>query len=188
MTVAHNLAASVASLHAAGHHVVDLKPANVHVYRDTQFVAILDCDGFSIGAEGGARFPAHQYTEGYMAPEAMTQRPEALGEAQDRFALAVVLFQLLNRGLHPFQGVPAPGANVPTTDAERVAAGLYPYGPRASARLTPPPQSRYAFLDAGTRALFDGAFSGRPEARPSAARVARPLADAPHRDAAAVPA
>jgi hypothetical protein len=167
VTVAHNLAAAVAALHAAGHYVVDLKPANVHVYRDTQFVAVLDCDGFSIAGPDGARFPARQYTPGYVAPEGRDARPEALGEAQDRFALAVVVFQLLNRGLHPFQGVPAAGATVPGTDAERIAAGLYPYRPGAA--LAPPPQSRYAFFDDRTRALFDAAFSGDPAGRPSAA-------------------
>ena len=170
VAAAANLAAAVAALHAQGDHVVDLKPSNVHVYRGSFYVALLDCDGMSIAAPGGAgRFPAHQYTDGYIAPEALRAkaRPEALGEAQDRFALAVVVFQLLNRGLHPFQGVPAPGASVPTTDGERVAAGLYPYG-RGGA-LSPPPRSLYAGFDLATKRLFDRAFAGGAGRRPSAA-------------------
>ena len=161
MAVAANLASVVAALHARDDHVVDLKPANVHVYRGSGRVAMLDCDGFSVAGPDGARFPAHQYTDGYIAPEALRAqaKPEALGEPQDLFALAVVAFRLLNRGLHPFQGVPQPGAAVPTTDGERVAAGLYPYGSGAG-RLAPPPASLYGALDRATRRLFDRAFDG----------------------------
>ena len=169
VSVAANLAALVAALHARGHHVVDLKPSNVHVYRASGRVAVLDCDGLSVAGRGGERFPAHQYTDGYIAPEALRAKakPEALGEAQDRFALAVLVFRLLCDGLHPFQGVPAPGADVPTTDGERVAAGLYPYGAGRSA-LLPPPSSLYGAFDRRTRALFDRAFDGPPGGRASA--------------------
>ena len=173
VAAARNLAAAVAALHAAGHYVVDLKPANVHVYRDTGFVAILDCDGFSVAGPDGERFPAHQYTDGYIAPEALTSRalPEALGESQDRFALAVIVFRLLNGGLHPFQGVPRPGADVPATNGERVAAGLYPYRGTGGGtdELAPPPSSRYSAFDAETQALFDRAFDAPPVRRPTAA-------------------
>ncbi|MEM1115615.1 MAG: hypothetical protein AAGJ11_03855 [Bacteroidota bacterium] len=170
VAVAANLAASVAALHARGHHVVDLKPANLHVYRRSGLVAILDCDGMSIAGLDGARFPAHQYTDGYIAPEAVRERrpPEALGEPQDRFALAVVVFQLLCDGLHPFQGVPSDPAVVPTTNGERIGAGLYPYG-SGGASLAPPPKSLYPFLDEATQALFTRAFDRAPESRPSAA-------------------
>ena len=171
VAAAANLATAVAALHAQVDHVVDLKPSNVHVYRGSFYVALLDCDGMSVAGRGGERFPAHQYTDGYIAPEALRAkaRPEELGEAQDRFALAVVVFQLLNRGLHPFQGVPAPGADVPTTDGERVAAGLYPYGRGGKGALSPPPRSLYAGFDLATKRLFNRAFAGGAGRRPSAA-------------------
>ena len=169
-SVAANLAALVAALHAQGDHVVDLKPANVLVYRTSGRVAVLDCDGFSVAGWGGDRFPAHQYTDGYIAPEALRARarPEDLGEGQDRFALAVVVFRLLCNGLHPFQGVPRPGADVPTTDGERVAARLYPYGSGQGA-LRPPPSSLHDAFDRRTQVLFGMAFDGPPGERPSAA-------------------
>ena len=74
----------------------------------------------------------------------------------------------MNGGLHPFQGAPASGADVPTTDAARVAARLYPYGRGGAAGLTPPPASLYGGFDLTTRRLFDRAFAGAPERRPSA--------------------
>ena len=170
LAAAANLAAAVTELHALGHHVIDLKPSNLHVYRQSALVAVLDCDGMSVCGPDDARFPAHQYTDGYIAPEALRDRarPEGLGEPQDRFALAVVLFQLLNNGLHPFQGVPNRSArNVPTTNGERIAAGLYPYG-RGGHTLAPPPASPFPFLDTQTQTLFGRAFDGAAEGRPSA--------------------
>lgn len=53
---------------------------------------------------GGERFPAGQFTAEYLAPEFQKtgKVPEKQEEWQDRFALAVILFQLLNFGLHPY--------------------------------------------------------------------------------------
>jgi hypothetical protein len=170
VTAASNLAAVVEALNARGHHVVDLKPVNAYVYRDTFFVALLDCDGFSIQGASGERFPASQYTPDYIAPEALAGKlpPEAMGEAQDRFALAVVVFQLLNGGVHPFQGVPAPGVPVPPSTAERMARWMYAYGRRANTLLRPSPWSIHASFDDATRDLFDRAFGEDPAERPAA--------------------
>jgi hypothetical protein len=178
VTAASNLAAVVEALHARGHHVVDLKPVNAYVYRDTFFVALLDCDGFSIQGASGERFPAHQYTPDYIAPEALAGQlvPEALGEAQDRFALAVVVFQLLNGGVHPFQGVPAPGVPVPPSTAERMARWMYAYGRRPNPFLRPSPWSLHESFDGATRDLFDRAFGEDPAARPDAGEWRRHLA------------
>lgn len=35
----------------------------------------------------------------------MAQSCEDMGEEQDKFALAVIIFKLLNNGIHPFSGV-----------------------------------------------------------------------------------
>ena len=44
---AYNVALMVASLHRYGHYIIDLKPANVSIYKKTMTVAMFDCDGFS---------------------------------------------------------------------------------------------------------------------------------------------
>ncbi len=176
VTAAANLAAMVARLHELGHHVIDLKPVNVHAYTDTLTLCLLDCDGFSIrGAR--QRHPAHQYTDGYICPEAVTGRlvPESLGEPQDRFALAVIVFQLLNQGLHPFQGVPARGRALPSSNGERIAAGLYAYGRQPHRDIQPSPWSLHESFDDQTRSLFDRAFAShhdRPAAHEWAAHLA----------------
>ncbi len=98
---AQNAASMVTELHRLGHYVIDLKPQNLSVYKDNMYVAVVDCDGLSIDGGDGRRFPGHQFTDGYRCPEGARNNlePSALGEQQDRFALAVVLFQLLKSGI-----------------------------------------------------------------------------------------
>lgn len=171
ITLAANLAAVVAELHRRGHHVVDLKPVNLRFYPKSLYMAMLDCDGFSIRGPA-RRFTAPQFTPDYLAPE--FQRgglTDAGEETQDRFALAVVVFQLLNFGIHPFTGRPA-NDRVPTDIPGRIAAGCYAYGERANASLSPSPVSGHAALPHDLRQLFDRAFVQRDDLRPSAAEWA----------------
>ncbi|HEL7629453.1 TPA: hypothetical protein UL921_001239 [Stenotrophomonas maltophilia] len=167
MTLAANLAATLTALHRCQHYVVDLKPLNVRFYRDSLFIAMLDCDGFSIQGKD-ERFPAGQVTTDYLAAE-FQQRGVTPGEeeAQDRFALAVIVFQLLNSGLHPYAGRPQ-GGDVPNDLPGRIAARLYPYGRRGISRLLPAPVSGHEMFPPALRDLFDRAFSAQPQRRPSA--------------------
>jgi hypothetical protein len=156
----------LAELHRLGHHIIDLKPLNVYVYRATMFVSALDCDGYSI-AGPNRRFPASHFSDEYRGPESAARGPHELGEEQDLFALAVIAFQLLNDGIHPFDGHPAPGASVPSGLQEKINAGLYPYGAGRGGLLLPHSLSLYPRLEDETQRLFDRAFSGMG-GRPSA--------------------
>ncbi|MDH4383357.1 MAG: hypothetical protein QE509_15880 [Gammaproteobacteria bacterium] len=171
LEIARNLCEAVADLHSHGHFFIDMKPQNIRVYKGTHEVCLLDCDGFSIDAGKKRRYPAELISTDYIAPEVFSTNanPETLGVEQDLYALAVILFQLLNRGGHPFQGiVTAPNIMVNTND-EKAAAGLYPHGVIADPRIKPRPQSTHHLWDDDTRALFDRAFAGRsPDERPSA--------------------
>ena len=60
---AYNITSVVAALHACGHYIVDLKPSNVSIYKNTMLVALFDCDGFSIQGENNARYPAEYVSE-----------------------------------------------------------------------------------------------------------------------------
>lgn len=162
---AANLASILAELHRVGHHIIDLKPLNLYVYRETMFIAVIDCDGFSV-ASRQQRFPAAHFSDEYRCPQSAGRGPQELGEEQDLFALAVIVFQLLNDGIHPFDGQPAPGACVPSRLQEKINAGLYPYGMRSGARLRPHALSLYPRLEDATQKLLDRALA-TPE-RPSA--------------------
>jgi len=163
--LAANLAAVMAELHGHGHYFVDMKPINIRFYPGSWYLAILDTDGFSV--QGTTRWPARQFSEEYIAPEARTEAPDALGLEQDLFALAVIIFRLLNNGLHPYQGLDA-RPDLPTTLQERIFAGLYAYGRTPSAEVRPAPATIHDSFEDSTRELFDRAFGGDPAARPTA--------------------
>ena len=88
---AYNLASMVTALHKCGHYIVDMKPSNVSVYKNNMMVAMVDCDGFSIKGERN-RYPAEFVSEEYIYPEGMEQSCDEMGEEQDKFALAVIIF------------------------------------------------------------------------------------------------
>ncbi|WP_219118786.1 hypothetical protein [Janthinobacterium sp. UMAB-56] len=175
LTLAANLAAVIDALHQQQHYVVDLKPVNLRFYRDSLYIAMLDCDGFSI--QGNAeRFPAEQFTADYLAPEFQRKgMPAGTEMAQDRFALAVVIFQLLNFGIHPYSGRPG-NAQVATDIPGRIRDGCYAYGVKRHKQLAPNATSGHALMPPELRAMFDRAFSPVPKSqRPSAAEWAQLL-------------
>ncbi len=162
LEIAKNLCELIDNLHKVGHFFIDIKPQNIRVYRDNNKVVLMDCDGYSIKnpQRYPDRFPADLISTDYIAPEVLKNHlsPKSLGEEQDRYGLAVLLFQLLNRGTHPFQGVVTdPSIQVSTND-ERAALGLYPYGLSPHASVRPRPQSIHTLLPDSIRALFDKAF------------------------------
>ena len=163
---AYNVALMVASLHRYGHYIIDLKPANVSIYKKTMTVAMFDCDGFSIKGEQ-ARFPAEFVSEEYIYPEGMNQSCEEMGEEQDKFALAVIIFKLLNNGIHPFSGVVKKNADSTLSIQERIEQYHYAYGMWADSYQSPHPYSIHTFLPQSTMKLFDRAFV-KGQKRPTA--------------------
>lgn len=165
LLVARNLAVLTAEMHQAGHHLIDMKPANLRFYPAVSWIAVIDTDGFSIAGKR-RRIPADQISDEYVAPEGWQKAPGDLGEAQDRFALAVILFQLMNNGLHPFAGAWAEGQ--PSDLQGRIQAGLYCYALHPVDGTRPGAASLHESFKRSTRELFDRAFLV-PHDRPSAA-------------------
>jgi serine/threonine protein kinase len=157
--IARNLAGVVKLLHSKGHFFIDFKPQNVRVYDRYHLISLIDCDGFSIEGATGERFPANGYSSEYIYPEALqkNKRPQELGIKQDLFALSVVIFQLLNYGIHPFSGIINPGDSATTTD-DKVSQGYYPYGLNIHLRIKPLNYSAHNFIPNNLRTLFDKAF------------------------------
>jgi hypothetical protein len=170
--LAANLASLTAELHAAEHFMIDMKPSNLRFYPDSLSMAIIDCDGFSIN--GHSRIPARQFSDEYIAPEARGKTPDQLGLTQDLFALAVIIFRLINNGIHPYQGIDLPDTTPPTTLQERIFSGLYAYGRQPHPIVAAVPASIHESFDDGTRELFDRAFAGT-ESRPTASEWKRHL-------------
>lgn len=163
---AYNVASMVTSLHKCGHYIVDLKPSNVSVYKENMLVAMVDCDGFSIQGEK-SRYPAEFVSEEYIYPEGMDKSCEEMGEEQDKFALAVIIFKLLNNGIHPFSGVPRKNDSEMLTIQNRIEQYHYAYGLWPDSYQAPHPYSIHEYFDKGTLELFERAFTKGGE-RPSA--------------------
>ena len=179
VNLAANLSSVTGYVHGAGHALVDLKPDNVQAYRDG-YVCLLDCDGFRIAANG-AVFPASVSTPNWRAPEMQSgTMPVALiGEQQDRFALALVIYQLLDNDIHPFTGIDRLHPNRSwevCTRIERFETFLNPAN-----SIDAPRNSHHAFFADDTLTLFRRAFLDAPDQRPTAADWAAHLREVAQR-------
>jgi serine/threonine protein kinase len=164
-----NVAGLVEYLHKKNCSVVDLKPANFLIHKSAATGCMLDCDSLRIVTEDDLVYPATHASPGYIAPEALVKNTPVgdLGIEQDLFAFAVMAFQVLNYGIHPFQGIISEGINAPNQD-DKVKQKLYPYGSQPRKRIRPLPQSVHNTFSKEVGELFHKAFVGaypRPSAK-----------------------
>ena len=162
LTLAHNLCSVLRSVHEIGCFVVDLKPANCLFHKETLNITLIDTDGFSISNLNGQVFSAKQFTPEYIAPELCNKPPSQADIMQDNFALAVIIFKLLNNGIHPFQ---ASMKTKQLTIQEMVRRKKYAYALDGSENLIPSRHSVHDYLPRDVRVLFDKAF--KTKNRPS---------------------
>ena len=163
---AYNVASMVTALHRCGHYIIDLKPSNLYVYKENMLVAVVDCDGFSIQGEN-TRYPAEFVSEEYIYPEGMSQTCEQMGEQQDCFALAVIIFRLLNNGIHPYSGTPKDPQAPMLTIQNRIEQYHYAYGLWPDQYQYPHPYSIHEYFHKETLELFERAFT-KDAIRPTA--------------------
>lgn len=102
--VAANIARAVATMHENDFIVGDLNPKNILVTHQAT-VTLLDCDSFQITTEGKTFRCEGGFPE-YLPPElqGLSLRDVERKSEHDCFGLAVVVFQLLFMGRHPFSG------------------------------------------------------------------------------------
>ncbi|MFN5944515.1 MAG: protein kinase domain-containing protein [Phycisphaerae bacterium] len=160
--VSLNLARSVAQLHSNGCVIGDLNARNVLLSSDG-VVRWIDTDSFQYEINGEL-FACPVGSELFTPPELQGTRrgSSRLTTNHDVFGLAVLCFQLLMLGRHPYAGVPRDGRarQIP----EAIVEGAYAYAPAGV--LSPPPESLDINLLGGLSAMFARAFLGtqRPTA------------------------
>jgi len=155
--VAANTAIAFAAAHAAGIVIGDVNHGSVRVGKDGK-VRLIDCDSMQFAA-GDRIYRCQVGMDTYTPPQLQSQR---LGDVDrtpdhDAFGLAVLIFQLLFLGRHPFSGVPVK-AGAPTEIASAIAQHGYAYlDPPGLLRppLAAPPLS---LVSEDIRALFLRAF------------------------------
>lgn len=177
-----NLAAAFEALHAHGYVVGDVNESNVITAGDGS-VALVDTDSFGVPDGAGGQHRCAVGKPEYTPPELQgTSFAEVdRGPEHDRFGLAVLLFQLLMEGTHPF-AARFPGLAEAPPLAERIREGLFPYRgmwdlTAVPPRLAPPPE----ILHPGLRRLFHRCFvdgHADPAARPDPAEWRAALAEA----------
>ena len=155
-----NLTEAILKFHKKNIYLVDVKPQNITVNLKSNQVVLLDCDGYSLTTPDGTHYPADLVSQDYISPEATISKlaPQKLGLAQDQYALSVLLFQILNRGLHPFSGRNSNKSQTANTNDEKAAAGLYPYGLLQNKLVDPHKSSLHHLWPEDLRKAFDKSF------------------------------
>ncbi len=172
--VGWNLAFMTARMHHDGLVVGDFSSNNVVVDADG-FVTFLDCDSIAFtDSVTREEFPCLMQTADYAAPERLAGGPAT--RRSDDFALAVLIYQLLTAGNHPFGGVPHDSESE-TTVKDNIAASRS-YVARPGCVIVPrsvidPTVLPPVLLDLARRAFGPGVTD--PAARPGAAEWLRAL-------------
>ena len=101
---AANLARAFYNLHRDLHIMGDVNHGNCVVMRDGT-VKLIDCDSYSIKTDE-SRYPCEVGVATHLAPElqGVNLRDIERENKHDNFGLAVIIFQLLFLGRHPFAG------------------------------------------------------------------------------------
>jgi DNA-binding helix-hairpin-helix protein with protein kinase domain len=165
---ARNVAAAFECMHKTGVVVGDVNQGNLLVDKD-MCVRFIDCDSFQILA-GDRLFPCPVGTPHFTPPELQSKklRDEARTPQQDRFGLAVLIFHLLFVGRHPFAGRYYGSGEL--TIEKAIAERRFAFSKNRSETLVEPPPASLLLTDVspGVAALFESAFRGEPQDRPTA--------------------
>lgn len=154
LRTARNLAAAVRSLHERDYVIGDLNESNILV-TERALVTIIDADSFQVRLPAGRVYYCPVGKPEYTPPELQgvlfQNRPRRF-EA-DYFGLAVLIFQLLMEGNHPFRGV-WKGSGEPLQVADKIKRGLFPYKPYASLVVPAPNTPPFDTLPPRLQELF----------------------------------
>lgn len=155
---AANLARAFNNVHQEGHVIGDVNHGNCAVLPDGT-VKLIDCDSYSIHANGKV-YPCEVGVTTHIAPELQkkTLRGAVRTQQQDNFGLAVIIFQILFLGRHPFAGKPLTRAEKSLEDC--IQEHRFAYGAGAAKREVQPPPGTLA-LESVSRPvadLFERAF------------------------------
>ncbi len=160
--VALNAARAVAGAHRAGCVIGDVNHSGFLIGRDGM-VTLIDADSFQITGH-----PCRVGVPEYTPPELQGARLAEVARRPDHdaFGLAVVLFQLLFLGRHPYAGV-VRGEDIAVEEA--IARAAFAWSRRPGPLSPPPDALRLDEIPEPVAALFERAFApDAPGRRPSA--------------------
>jgi len=161
--VALNIATAVRDLHSLGVVVGDLNESGALVSQKG-IVTLVDSDSMQYNS-GGQIYRCTVGKPEYTPPELQGRQLNTVDRTvgHDAFGLAVILFEILFLGRHPFSGVPR-SANHPTI-AEAIKSGRFAYSPHKAITLMEPPQHMPVLTDIPLHLAmaFQRAFGPHPD-------------------------
>ena len=168
---ARNVAAALSPLHARGYVVGDINESNILV-STSALVSLVDTDSFQVRDPAGTVFRCGVGKAEFTAPELQGRSLRDVDRvvANDLFGLAVLIFQILMEGTHPFAGQYR-GSGDPPTIVNRIQHGSFPYGSNPGLYSPPPMAPDFAISDPVIRDLFLRCFElghSVPARRPTA--------------------
>ena len=166
LVMAQNLSHAVAHIHAQGHVIGDLNSRNV-LANDRGQVALIDTDSFQVvDATTGQLHRCGVGTPEYTAPGLQGLPFTELDRSQndDRFALSVMIYQLLFQGQHPFAGRywQPPDTEINTL-ADRIRMASFAHGPQTKIKHQPSHPAAVIWQDSPMKKQFQAAFRRRGE-------------------------
>jgi DNA-binding helix-hairpin-helix protein with protein kinase domain len=165
---AQNIAKAIASVHAIGCVIGDINQSSILVSRSAT-VALIDSDSFQV-TSGSQRFFCRVGVPEYTPPEMqgvpLAKTPRTANH--DAFGLAIVIFQLLFMGRHPFVGSVRRG-DIPALH-ESIREYRFVYTEQRDVGMDQPPGTpALSDFPQSVASAFEAAFS-RPtrDSRPTA--------------------
>ena len=165
---AANASRAFSTVHAAGLVIGDVNHGNLVVGRDAT-VRLIDCDSFQV-SKGSRRWFCEVGVGTHQPPEMQLPNYDGVMRTanHDNFGLAVIIFQMLCMGRHPFAGRYLASGNPPTID-EAITKSQYAYSRDQRRTLMAPPPGSLPIdaLTSDLQALFEAAFAPSAMSRPS---------------------
>jgi serine/threonine protein kinase len=138
---ATNLASAIGAIHESGYIIGDINESNILV-RKNALVTLVDTDSFQVTEPDGRVYRCPVGSDMFTPRELRGKNFEAVNRSQehDLFGIAVLFFQLLMEGTHPFACIVRAPADQPDC-SECIARGYFPYvgHPSIAPPLAAPP-------------------------------------------------
>jgi DNA-binding helix-hairpin-helix protein with protein kinase domain len=153
-----NAAKAAASVHATGCLIGDINHSGFLVSPDAT-VALIDSDSFEVMA-AGRRYPCQVATPEYTPPELQGANAAQVVRTRnhDNFGLAILIFQLLFMGRHPYSGRFLGVGDMPL--ARAIAEFRFVYATTPTSMQVPLHAPQLADVPSNVAAAFEVAFGG----------------------------
>ena len=182
-SVVTEFAQTMQTLHDAGYAVGDVNDKNLLAWPDGR-IMILDADSFQVPDQGGRNFRCTVGRAEYQAPEVLRTMSQTCRSAtcpspstahnagyacfdrtpdHDAFSLAVIAYQALCEGRHPYSGRIAANAEPAQKSIDRIRLGYFPFHDHGAANILPSRDQKleWASLTPELQEYFQEAFRHR---------------------------